>query len=240
MKNRFIFILAISFFVVMVNGCAKTTIKDRHELVREKLPRPGQIWVYTFASSTSEIPENSILAKYDIADATPETREHEMMARHLGPEITSELVHQIHAMGMPASFGRKNTFPKLNDLVIRGYLLSYDEGDATKRVLIGFGSGASDLVAAVEGFQMTEHGLRQLGYGSADASGGESPGADLGLLTLLATKNPAGLIIGTGMNIYNEETGKSAIEGRAKQFADDIAGIMKERFIEQGWISPSE
>ena len=53
---------------------------------------------------------------------------------------------------------------------------------------------------------------------------------------LIATKNPAGLIIGGAANIYGEESGKSKVTGRAKQFADDIAKQLKERFQEQGWI----
>ncbi|MCK5008902.1 MAG: DUF4410 domain-containing protein [Deltaproteobacteria bacterium] len=35
-------------------------------------------------------------------------------------------------------------------MLIRGYLLSIDEGSADKRFVVGFGSGASDLKAAVE------------------------------------------------------------------------------------------
>jgi len=240
MKKKYIVISFIILSIIMVAGCAKTTIKDRHELVTEKLPRPGQIWIYSFAASVAEIPENSALARYDIADAVPETPDHAEMSRHLGIKIAGKLVNQIHTLGMPARFGRKDTFPKVNDLVIRGYLISYDEGDSTKRILLGFGSGASDLVAATEGFQMTEQGLRRIGYGSADADGGGGPGADLGLLGLIVTKNPAGLIIGGAKNIYDETTGKSTVEGRAKQFADDIAEVMKERFQEQGWISKDE
>ena len=36
------------------------------------------------------------------------------------------------------------TRPQLNDIVIQGCLYSIDEGSATKRMTIGFGSGASE------------------------------------------------------------------------------------------------
>jgi len=122
----------ILFIIMMTAGCAKTTIKDRHELVTEKLPRPGQIWVYSFAASADTIPENSALANYNIADAASPTVEHAKKGQHLGLEIATELVNQIHAMGMPAGFGTKDTIPRINDLVIQGYLVSFDKGDATK------------------------------------------------------------------------------------------------------------
>ena len=57
------------------------------------------------------------------------------------------------------------TKPQINDIVFHGYLLSIVEGDAEKRVLIGFGSGESELIVGAKGFQMTARGLRKLGSG---------------------------------------------------------------------------
>ena len=101
---------------------------------------------------------------------------------------------------------------------------------------IGLGAGASDLKVAVEGFQMTDRGLRKLGSGSTDASGDKTPGAAVGAAVLVATKNPVGLIVSTGFHLYDEKTGKSTVEGRADQTAKEIAGILKKRFQDEGWI----
>jgi hypothetical protein len=120
--------------------------------------------------------------------------------------------------------------------VIKGSLLSINEGSATERVAIGFGSGASQLKVAVEGFLMTDRGLRKLGSGTADSSGSKSPGAALGVVGAVATANPAGLIISSGMKIYGEESGSSTIKGRAKDMANEIAGLLQVKFREQGWI----
>jgi hypothetical protein len=139
-------------------------------------------------------------------------------------------------MGMPAEHAVKATKPQINDLVLRGYLVSFNKGSAAKRILIGFGSGASDLKVAVEGFQMTAQGLRKVGGGTTDAEGGKTPGADLGVLGLIATHNPAGLIVSSGLKIYEEKSGKSKVTGRAEQTAKEIADILKKRFQEQGWI----
>jgi len=139
-------------------------------------------------------------------------------------------------MGMHAQRASAETTPQINDLVIRGYLISFNEGSAEKRFAIGFGSGASDLKVAVEGFQKTAQGLRKLGSGSTAAEGAKTPGADLGIVGLLATHNPAGLIISSGMHLYGEESGSSTVKGRAKQTAKEIADVLKKRFQEQGWI----
>ena len=140
-------------------------------------------------------------------------------------------------MGMPAEQAVAGTKPQINDIVIRGYLISYNKGSEAKRIAIGFGSGASDLKVAAEGFQMTAEGLRKLGSGTAESGGSKAPGADLGVLGLIATHNPAGLIISSGVKVYGEETGSSKVEGRAKAIAKEIGDVLKKRFQEQGWIS---
>ena len=139
-------------------------------------------------------------------------------------------------MGLPAERGSSQTVPQIGDLVIKGTLLSINEGSAAERVAIGFGSGAAQLKVAVEGYLMTDRGLRKLGSGTADTSGSKSPGTALGVAGAIATANPAGLIISTGMKVYGEESGSSTIEGRAKDMAKEIAGALQVKFKEQGWI----
>ena len=107
--------------------------------------------------------------------------------------------------------------------MIQGYFISIQKGNEAERVAIGFGKGESELKTAVEGFQMTATGLRKLGSGDLNAGGGKSPGAALGVAGLIATHNPAGLIISGGMHVYGEESGSSKVEGRAKQTAKEIA-----------------
>ena len=58
----------------------------------------------------------------------------------------------------------------------------------------------------------------------------------MGVAGLIATGNPAGLIVSTGMKLYGEESGKSTIEGRADATAKEIAAQIKPRFQQQGWI----
>jgi hypothetical protein len=52
-------------------------------------------------------------------------------------------------------------------------------------------------------------------------------GAAVGVAGLIATGNPAGLIISTGMKVYGEESASSKVEGRAKATAKEIADVLK-------------
>ena len=222
--------------LLVITGCASTKIDRRDELVTQKLPRPNTIWVHDFAATPSDVPDKSALAGKHSEHSPPQTAKETAMGRQLGDEIASQLIEQINGMGMSAERASAGTTPQINDIVIQGYLISFNQGSAEKRILIGFGSGASDLKVAVEGFQMTAQGLRKIGSGTTDSEGGKTPGADLGVLGLIATHNPAGLIVSTGMKVYGQESGRSTIKGRERQTATEIADVLKKRFQEQGWI----
>ena len=234
------FLTRIGFCVLalaVAAGCASTKVSDRHEYMGGKAPRPHHIWVYDFASTPAEVPAGSALAGQPIEHPTPQTAEQIAAGRKVGAEIATALVEEIFNMGLLAKRASAGTEPEINDLVIRGYLLSVDQGDATKRVAIGFGSGGSELTTAVEGFQVTAQGLRKLGSGTVGSEGSKTPGGAVGVAALIATANPAGLIVGGGMKVYGEYSGSSKIEGRAKATAKEIADQLKPKFQQQGWIN---
>lgn len=222
----------------VISGCATTKVTNREQLVTGPIPRPGTIWVYAFAATAADVPTNSALAGEKALDTTaPQTAEQIAEGMKLGDQIATELTAQIRDMGMNAQQASPMTKPQINDIVIRGYLLSVEEGSTGLRVVVGFGAGKSELSTLVEGYQETAHGLRKLGSGSVEAGGNKSPGMILGVATFLATKNPAGLIINGGMQAYGAASGNNGVEGRAKDIAEKIADVLKQRFQQQGWIN---
>jgi hypothetical protein len=223
--------------LVVAAGCASTKVTGQERLVTERFPRPGHIWVYDFSATAADVHAESALAGQHAEHATPQTAEQIATGRKVGAQIAAELVKQIRTMRLPGEVASAGTTPQVNDIVIRGHLLSIDEGDATKRVGIGLGSGASHLSLAAEGYQMTAQGLRKLGSGTLESGGSKTPGGAVGLAGLIATANPAGLIISTGMKVYGEKSGSAKIEGRAEAAAKEIAEVLKKRFQEQGWIN---
>ena len=226
------------FALIVAAGCASTKVTNRQEFVTGQVPRPDHIWVYDFAATAADVPADSTFAsQYSVDNTTSQTAEQIATGRQLGAQIATELVEEIRGMGLTGARASTGTTPRINDIVIRGYLMSIKEGSAVERVAIGFGTGASELRTAVEGYQMTDRGLRKLGSGTLDSGGSKTPGAALGVLGLAATGNPAGLIISTGIKVYGEESGSSKVEGRAKQTAKEIGVVLRKRFQQQGWIN---
>lgn len=230
-----VFIPALLLGLLTV-GCASTKVTSRAQVMTGQLPRPATVWVYDFTANAAELPPDSPLAGQPDALNAAQTPEQLEAGRQLGAQIASELVQQISRLGLPAARALPETIPQTNDLVLRGYLLSMETGSAAKRVAIGFGSGESELRTLVEGFQVTPQGHRRLGSGTLESGSGKSPGGAVGLATFLATSNPAGLIVSSGVKLYGEASGKSKLEGRAQATAKEIAAVLQQRFRQQGWI----
>lgn len=229
------FLAAIALALAVGAGCATTKVTDRETFSTGHLPRPDQIWVYDFGVTPDDVPTESALA--DRIDEGPAPSDAELAeGRELGAQVAKILVEKIQAMGLSAAHGDANTRPEVDDLVIRGYFASIHEGSAAERMVVGFGAGASKLQTVVEGYEMTPQGLRKLGSGTVAAGGGKGPGAALPAAVAVATANPIGLLVTSAVKVEGEASGRSTIEGRAKQTAQEIADQLEVRFQQQGWV----
>jgi len=126
--------------------------------------------------------------------------------------------------------------PVPNDVMIIGYLEAVEQGSTVKRLAVGFGSGKAELTTAVEGYQMTSAGPRLLGSGDVEYGGGKTPGLFMPIAMTIATGNPVGLIVMGGSKVYGEVSGKTEMEGPAKDTAKAIADQARVKFKKHGWI----
>jgi Domain of unknown function (DUF4410) len=221
--------------LVVVAGCASTEVTERQRYEGEKLARPDRIIVYDFTADPADVPPESAFAA-QMAGARAPAPQQIALGRRLGAQVARELVADLQAMGLPAVAAAGQPAPRPDDIVLRGYFVSVDEGSASKRVLVGFGSGAADLRTAVEAYQMTAGGLRPLGRGQIRSEGGELPGMIVPLAVVAATASPIGLIVGGTAKATGEVTGSETIEGAAERTAKEIAAQLKTAAEEQDWI----
>jgi Domain of unknown function (DUF4410) len=217
-------------------GCASTEVTDRETYAGAKLARPDRIIVYDFAVTPNEVPAGSTLSSAPPEATTPQTEKDIEEGRKLAAEVATRLVADLQEMGLPAVRAEGQPPPRVNDIAIKGSFVTVQEGSTGKRLLIGFGSGGSELQTVVEGYQMTPQGLRKLGGGKVNSGGNKTPGLIVPLAVTAATANPLGLIVVGGMKAYGEVSGSSEIEGRAKATADEIAAQLKTAAEKQGWI----
>ena len=227
--------------IAVIAGCTSTKVANRRSEMTEgeKLARPDRILIEDFGATPADVAADSAIAGRVSEHDTPQTEEEIAVGRRLGAEIANKLSEEVRAMGLPGQLARESAPPNPGDLVIKGYFGSIDEGSATKRILIGFGSGSAELHTFVEGYLATESGLRRLGSGevsSGSGGRGKTPGVLVPLAVTIATANPIGLAVGGAVKLGQELTGSSKIDASAERTAELIAKELKVRFQEQGWI----
>ena len=224
-----------SLALMVMTGCASTEVTERQRYEGAQLARPDRIIVHDFTANPAEVPSGSAFAAEmaGVGQPTPEQLE---AGRKLGAQVAQELVADLQGMGLPAVRAAGQPPPRPDDIVLRGYFVSVDEGRVGRRVLVGFGAGAAELRTAVEAYQMTPEGLRQLARGEIRSEGGEMPGIAVPLAVVAATANPIGLIVGGTMKATGEATGSATIQGVARRTADEIAAQLETAAQEQGWI----
>jgi Domain of unknown function (DUF4410) len=225
--------ISCSLALFMVAGCASTEVAEPQPYEGQKLARPDRIIVHDFTANPAEVPPESAFAA-ELAGAPAPTPEQLEVGRRLGAQVAKELVAELRRMGLPAVPAVGGPPPRPDDIVLRGYFISVDEGDAGRRVLVGFGAGAAELTTAVEAYQVTAEDLRPLGRGEIRSEGGEVPGMVLPVAVVAATANPMGLA--GGGTATGEATGSATIEGAGGRTAKELAAQLRTAAQQQGWI----
>ena len=114
-------------------GCAPTNVKQQStDMTATQLPRPALVLVYDFAVSPDEVQLDTGLS----ADIMQKYQEHKV-----ADALAEELVKKIRSCGLWAERGFGYPHGNSKDLMIKGQLLSIDEGNRTERVAIGLGAG---------------------------------------------------------------------------------------------------
>jgi hypothetical protein len=222
--------------VAAVAGCASSKVSNRQSDVgNERIARPDHIWVHDFTVNANDLPAGSGIGAPVAGEVAP-TAEDIETGRKLGAEIAKKLTTKIRAMGLPAAIADSETTPNVGDIAIYGYFASIDEGSTTKRLVVGFRSGKADLKTCVEGYLVTQSGLRKLGSGEIDSGGGKTPGLLLPIAVTVATANPVGILVGGAVKASGELSGRNTIEGAADRTATQIASELQTAFKKQGWI----
>jgi len=224
------------FALVVLAGCASTNVTERQYYEGSKLARPDRIIVHDIATTPEDIPAGSVIAGQVDGHTLPQTAEQVAVGRQLGAQIAKDLVADIQSWGLPAVRAAGQPAPRVGDIVLMGYFASVDSGSAVKRMVLGFGSGAANLKTAVEGYVMTDKGLKRLGSGDVDAGTGKAPGAAVPLVIAAASGNPIGFVVSSAAKVEGQVSGRTTIEGDAKRTAKEIGDQIKVACQKQGWI----
>ena len=221
---------------------ACTSAQSQMETADQMLPPPQVVIVETFAASADEVTLDEGLST-EVEEAIKAHRgdsrtDQEVQAsRQVADAIAEKLVVEIRDMGLRAERGSALPAGTQNALLIKGQLVSIDEGNRTERVIIGLGAGRSDVRAQVQVYELTAAGRQLIDTIEVDAKSGLAPGMaesmGVGGLTghlLVAT------LVGGGLHVADEALGANVVAD-ADRASKGIAKQLSALFGKEGWTS---
>ena len=117
-----------------------------------------------------------------------------------------------------------------SNLIVEGQFVAIHEGDETKRIMIGFGRGASDIKTHVTVSSLIQgHPTIVLEFNLSSESG-KKPGA-------VATMGVGSLAVGAAAGGVSDR--KSTVEADASRMAKLVAKQLETFMVDQEWISNS-
>lgn len=219
-------LLAVAALAILLAACAPTRVATDFSSVGGRLPPPEALVVQDFVPPAGgAILDQGLGARLGRAlSGAAASTEGEVSAAKAVDALARTLVEELHKAGLPAT--RSNTIAPGGStvLIVSGQLLSVDEGNRTRRNLIGLGAGHSDVAATVQVYLARGAQAPQLIQSfTADAQSGRKPGA----AATVGVGEAAGRLaetaaVGAGTSAASELLSAST-EADAKRMGKEIA-----------------
>ena len=234
--------LVILLVLAIAAGCGPTKVQQE-KMALTQLPRPDLILVYDFAVSPDEVKLDTGLSaelkqKYEEHKGTSRTAEEIKVGHKVADAVAEELVKKIRSYGLSAerSFGLPQGKGKV--LMIKGQLLSIDEGNRTERVAIGLGAGRTSVQANIQVYELTPQGKKQVDTLRGTAKSGRKPGmGEMMGVGAIAGHLLTSTVVSGALSGGSEMT-SATVEGDGKRLAENIAQDLGKFFVDQDWIPP--
>jgi len=232
----------ILFLLAIVAGCAPTNVQQE-KMDAAQLERPSLILVYDFAVTPQEVELDKglsadIMQKYEQHKGETRTAEEIKVGHKVADALAEELVKKIRSFGLWAERGFGAPYGKEKDLMVKGQLLSVDEGNRTERVVIGLGAGRTSIQANVQVYEMTPEGKKEVDALRGTAKSGDKPGmGEMMGLGAIAGHLLASTVVSGALSATSEMT-SATVEADAKRLAEKVAADLGKFFVDQGWIPP--
>ena len=235
------FAVAFSFGLLALGACAPTTVETQQDYSgTAALPRPDRVIVYDFAVSPDEVtldqglPEK-LVRSFQSASTTEQER---LVGQQVAQAIAQTMVEEIINGGLSAELAQGSPpFPD-NVILIKGQILSIDEGNRTTRTLVGLGVGRTHVEADAQVLYLArgETTPRLLESMEAAAKSDRLPGV---VETLFPGDILINLAAGAGGAVADETFGAN-VEADGKRMGRQIADHVGPVFANQGWIASSQ
>jgi hypothetical protein len=230
---------ALLLLLVALAGCATGRVTATQTAVTGPLQPPSQVMVTDFAMRPEDVRlDQGVSAQLmRAANGQPTSDALTRAAQVTQAALTETLVKRLTFYGLPATRLASGVVPPSGVLLVQGQIVSVDQGNRTRRTLIGLGAGKSSISADAQIYYITSPTqplFLQSFSGGADS--GRAPGA--------AGTMGAGAVAGrlatsaavTAGTHTVAETRRTTDEANADRLAEALAREIGGYAVSQGWI----
>lgn len=231
----------IAMAVLGLAACNKAHVDNVQSYLGPRLPRPDHVLVSYFSVTPEQVQLDQgvgarIMRRFD--DAPLSSQEY-LAAQATQAALANRMVDRLRRYGLPAELASPNA-PPGTALLVQGQIVAIDQGNRTRRTLIGLGAGKSTVSADAQLYYM--EGYEQPRFISAfegEADSGRMPGAAETMGAGAAAQRIGTSAVMTGATHAAGETRRATDTAEADRLAEGLAAQVGRFAVAQGWIAPT-
>jgi len=227
-----------------LTACSHATVETKSLYQGANLPRPSVIYVRDFVVTPGDVALDSgrIARLRRMFSGADTGQRQQAAAQDVVDALSNGLVENIDRMGLMARRISADTVIPAGDnaALVDGNITSIDEGNRAKRVVIGFGAGASQVDTRVAlTYLATAAAERRLAEFQASGNSGSAPGmaATAGAGAAIGAASTATTLAVSGGTQTIRETQGATVSHDADNIGNKIADSLRTIFVQQGWIA---
>jgi hypothetical protein len=227
---------------LLLAGCGKAHVQTAQKGTTEALARPTHVVVTDFVVDPNEVKlDSGVSASFMRArSGEPVSDQLKKAAGAAQAALTERLASRLASYGLPVERLPATTPPAPGSMLVQGQIVSVDEGNRTRRTLVGLGAGKSSIGADVQLYYIIDQAQPLfLESFSGTADSGRMPGAAETMGAGAAADRAASAAATTAATHVAGETRHTGDGANADALADELARQVGAYAAKQGWIAAS-
>jgi hypothetical protein len=226
---------------LLIVACASATITPEKVAQPANLVRPTRIVVCDFAVSPTEVTLNQSIVHrtFRAVQSNEATDKSRLEAAHaVAHDLADALVKDLQDLGFAVEKLPRGTPVSGNVLIVDGQFLNVDEGNRLRRVVIGFGAGASKLDTRVQVYQVSGGTPRRVLEFETQVESAKMPGAAVTMgAGAVATGAVSAGSAAAAAGMAGVKAHQSRMGALTDKTAEEITAYLSQYLAKQGWIS---
>jgi Domain of unknown function (DUF4410) len=224
--------------IAMLAACSHAKVQTTESYLGPPMSRPDHLLVTYFTITPEQVRLDQGIGPRIMRASGDQTSSAEELqaARDTQAALAERLVERLRKYGLPAELAANNAGAG-DSLLLQGQIVSIDQGNRTRRVLVGLGAGKSSITADAQLYSLSGTAPpRFISAFQGQADSGRAPGAAETMGAGAVAQRAGTSAVLTGATHAGAETRTATDTAEAANLADAIALRIGQFGVAQGWI----